>query len=958
MNKNKYTRLFIALLMIYSLSTLSNTGKNLNYPGGFASKTTAGVSFTENKGQVHDQNYNARPDVLFSGTDGSLVFYLKNNGISYQLSKVDSWKEVEDEYTKEKRKELDKGTIYRLDVNWLNSNVRAKVIKGNSTGGFNNYYLKSCPEGALEVRSFEDITYAKIYEGIDLKWYYKEGHLKYDYKVAAGADYKKIQLQLSGATDIKLNWKGELVISTPLGHIIEQAPLVIQNNKELRAKWKINNRIISFDIENVDPYQAFTIDPLVRSWGTYYGGNGNEVDPFCTTDASGNVYIAGRTTTSLWTVFATVGAHQTTYVAGQDAFLVKFNSAGVRQWGTYYGDTGNDHAVSCSTDAINNVYIAGFTTSATGTVIATAGSHQTILGGGQDAFLVKFNSSGVRQWGTYYGSILNDVAQSCKTDAAGNIYMAGYTTTNSGTIIATSGSHQSVFGGMQDAFLVKFNSAGVRQWGTYYGDTGSDIGQFCTTDAKGNVYLTGYTQSNTGTTIATGGAHQTINGGGDDAFLVKFDSTGIRQWGTYYGGTLSDFGYSCTTDAAENVYLTGFTNSNIGTIIATTGAHQTTYGGVYDAFLVKFNSAGIRRWGTYYGGIAKENGQSCTTDTNGNVYMAGHSQSTVSAIIATPGAHQTINGGGEDAFLVKFDSTGVRQMGTYYGGGSNDYGFSCTTDPAGSVYLTGYTITNSGTVIATAGSHQSIFGGATDTYLVKFMECSLPASPSGSALNICDNNTATLTATSGTATINWFATPSSTAALGTGTTYITSTLSVGTYTYYASAFTCAPSATRTPITFTVNANPTVTAVSNSTLLCVGQTASLTASGATSYTWNTAATTTVIVISPTVTTSYTVNGADANGCMKTAVVTQSVDACTGLNVLLNSISDLNIYPNPFNSKLTIVTSSTMEIQIIDVIGSLVYFGKVNEGKSEIDLTEKSNGIYFLKIGPLTKKIIKE
>ena len=75
---------------------------------------------------------------------------------------------------------------------------------------------------------------------------------------------------------------------------------------------------------------------------------------------------------------------------------------------------------------------------------------------------------------------------------------------------------------MRDAFLVKFNSSGVRQWGTYYGGTGDDKGRSCATDASGNIYLAGQTRSNSG--IATTGAHQTTSGGSDDAFLVKFDA--------------------------------------------------------------------------------------------------------------------------------------------------------------------------------------------------------------------------------------------------------------------------------------------------------------------------------------------------------------------------------------------------------------------------------------------------
>jgi hypothetical protein len=280
------------------------------------------------------------------------------------------------------------------------------------------------------------------------------------------------------------------------------------------------------------------------------------------------------------------------------------------------------------------------------------------MSGSGDAFLVKFNSSGVKQWGTYFGGASSGASGmekglSCATDALGNVYMVGQTPSTSG--IATTGAHQTIYGGGScDAFLVKFNSSGVMQWGTYYGGAGVDIGYSCATDATGNVYLAGDTQQEflpASSGMTTIGAHQSAYGGGySDGFLVKFDSNGLRQWGTYYGGSLLDVSFSCATDASGNVYMSGNTQSSAG--IATSGAHQTT---VNDAFLVSFNSSGVRQSGTYYGGIKNV----CTSDASGNVYMTGYTQS--NSGIATAGAHQTANGnnGYSDAFLVKFSGISV-----------------------------------------------------------------------------------------------------------------------------------------------------------------------------------------------------------------------------------------------------------------------------------------------------------
>ena len=78
-----------AIIFLILLSTSIFANKTPNYPKGFSPKTNSSISFTENKGQMHDQNYKSRPDVLFGGSDGNLVFHLKNNGISYQLNTLD-----------------------------------------------------------------------------------------------------------------------------------------------------------------------------------------------------------------------------------------------------------------------------------------------------------------------------------------------------------------------------------------------------------------------------------------------------------------------------------------------------------------------------------------------------------------------------------------------------------------------------------------------------------------------------------------------------------------------------------------------------------------------------------------------------------------------------------------------------------------------------------------------------
>lgn len=951
---------FIAtsVLLVNVHFTFAKTGPK--YPEGFSPKTTYSILFTENKGQVHDQNDQPRTDVLFGAMAGNMSFHLKTNGVSYQLYKVDKWKEVKEERGVGIKNEIEQQSIYRVDLNWENANNNFRTSQDQLAEGSSNYYLQGCPEGgALNVKSYSGITLHNLYNGINLHYYEKNGQLKHDYIVAAHTNYKQIQLKVEGAS-VNINKDGSLLLTTPLGQIQEGAPLVYQNGKTLNAKWKVTNNTLSFEIENYNANEELIIDPVTRLWATYYGGSSQDFGSYCATDATGNVYLTGQSSTNTGTIIATSGAHQTVIGGGADAFLVKFNSSGVRQWSTYYGGSGTDNGTSCTSDATGNVYMAGTTNSSAGTVIATAGAHQSTYNSNFDAFLVKFNSNGIRQWGTYYGGSGFDGGYSCACDATGDVYLSGYAASSTGTIIATAGAHQTTHGGSaRDAFLVKFNSSGVRQWGTYYGGAGMDEGNSCVSDAAGNIYLAGFTESNTGTIIATAGAHQDTYGGGNyDAYLVKFNPSGIRQWGTYYGGTLEDRGFSCAIDANNNVFLAGWTGSSTGTVIATPGTHQSVFSSNIDAYLVKFNSTGIRQWGTYYGGTGIELGYSCSTDALGNIYLTGITDTNTSTLIAT--TNQTVYGGSNDAFFAKINSNGIRQWGTYYGGSGNDQGIYCATDAFGNVYLTGSTDSNTGTVIATPVAHQSTNGGVYDAFLVKLTDCAVLNPTTSTNASICLGATINLSVSiSGTTTptYSWTGPNSYTSSMQNPSIVNASTIHIGNYTITLINGICIESKTTQVI---VNPLPNISAFSSSTnYICVGASATLTANGAVNYTFNPGGSGSSIVVTPSVTTNYTVTGTDSNGCQNSTIITQSVDPCAGISEIQNASKYLLVFPNPFHSKITLVTNGEKQnIHVYNALGLLVYSTNIENEKTEIDLTKQASGIYFVRMGTVTKKVMKE
>jgi len=665
--------------------------------------------FEENKGQVRTTTGDAAPFVRYRFAQGNTQLFLLNDGIAYQFSRMHyptGYAELmatAHHDSKQQEQVTTMGDQVRLETYRMNMHLEgADPAARISTEGRSIDYTQYYTHDALDVHSYTKVVYHDVYPGIDWVVYTTEQGMKYDFVVRPGADPSMIRLRFEHHEELEVNAKGELIHGNRMGRFTEERPVSFQDGMEVGTRFQLDGNVLGFVVDHYDRSRVLTIDPA-RIWGTYYGGAQYDDALDCATDGDGNVYISGVTAST--SAIADNG-HQLSLAGGQDAMLVKFNSSGERLWATYYGGAGTEEGAYCTVDASGNVYLAGTSFSTEG--IASDG-HQQANGGGQDAFLIKFDPNGRRLWGTYYGGSAGDDAYGCTVDATGNVYISGRTYSSSGI---ASGGHQNTNNGqpgISDAFLAKFSPDGTRIWGTYYGGEAGATGYGCAVDAAGHIYLMGGTQSTTG--IALGG-HQNQFGGTFDSFLVKFNSAGARQWGTYYGGTGTELRGDVAVDGSGNIYLSGHTSSTSG--IASGGQQNNYGGGAFDAFLVKFNSGGTRIWATYHGGSGSDQGWGCAVAGDGNVYIVGFTDSSNGIAFA---GHQMEYGGTRDAFLVKFNSSGQRQWGTYYGGALVDDAFNCAVDGNNDVYLPGRTLSTGG---ISADGYQNTIGGGTDAFLVKF----------------------------------------------------------------------------------------------------------------------------------------------------------------------------------------------------------------------------------------------
>lgn len=148
------------------------------------------------------------------------------------------------------------------------------------------------------------------------------------------------------------------------------------------------------------------------------------------------------------------------------------------------------------------------------------------------------------------------------------------------------------------------------------------------------------------------------------------------------------------------------------------------------------------------------------------------------------------------------------------------------------------------------------------------------------------------------------------------------------------------------VTATVTPAPTLSVVASASVVCAGQSVTLTASGATSYSW-TGGISNGVSFTPTTTASYTVTGT-AGSCSNTAVRTITVDNCTGIREVTHN-NNLQIYPNPSTGMFHISsTTEFSEITVYNLLGEICYSEKANGSKASIDLSAQTKGVYFYRI----------
>ncbi len=828
--------------------------------------------FIENKGQIVSmENRTPVPSVLFHTNGNSSDIYIKTTGISYVLKKIEV-PEIKPDDPYPTLNNSFKGEWERIDMVLIGSNKNAEIIKEGQSDYYENYYLSQCPSGITNVYGYKKVILKNIYPHIDWVISFNEkDQLKYDFIVHPKGNPADIKIQYKWADKPELNSDGSISINGPLGNIIEGKTLVFQDKIVISSSWHIQqDSTLEIITDNYDKNKDLIIDPILL-WATYCGGSAN--DPgYCIKSDGTSVFVTGLT----------ASVNFPTLDPGTGAYFQ----------GTFAG------------------------------------------GGSGDAFILKFDTNGVRQWATYYGGANDDIPRSLSVNT-NNVFITGQTLSNDfPTFDLGSGAYYQATNAnnlVSDAFILRFDKNGIRDWSTYFGGNFWDAGySVFTTDSY--LYFS-FVSSSSDMPIYNpgGGAYINTYTGNTDYYLLKMSVTGIPVWGTYFGGTNNEGVFEVFFEFNGDIYLAGGTSSPDFPVMNPGGTafYQGNLSGSSDIVISRFTSNGNLTWSTYLGGTVDESVRSFATNNN-KIWLGGFTSSS-NAPTVNPGNgsyYQGSTGGGNDGILVSFNTNNELIWGTYYGGNSSDYISDIHADNY-SLWISGRTFSaNFPTLDPGMGTFfQGTKGSGYDAFFAKFKQNGIRqwstfygGAGNEESLSMFSDNT-NLWATGYTSSNNFL------------------TLDAGNGAYYQPVFGGGGNDAFI-LKFDVCIKPNVTITPSSTVICLLDTTTLVANGALSYQWQMPIVNNdSLLVSPAVDSTYTVIGTDDMSCSNSAnisitvnplpqlIITQPDSVCFGDSITLHITSDLPSYY--LWSVLPPATDSTLTVTPDTVNHTFNYFVLVTD-----------------------------
>ena len=493
------------------------------------------------------------------------------------------------------------GTIaaHAYSVFFEKASPRARLTATEATPGERNYFVGSdARRWASHVRAYRQLRYSDLWPGIDLTLYENQTQrLEYDVLLAPRANPARVALRYDGASALRLDAAGNLVISTSVRTTTELAPQAWQfdaagQRQAVACRYVLAGRTVRFALGKYDHGRALTIDPTVQ-FSTLTGSQADNWGFTATYDNAGNMYSGGVAFDIGYP--ATVGAFQTSFAGLADMALIKYNTSvsgpAARMWATYLGGGNTEFPHSLVVNGQNELVLLGSTSSrdyptTTGVVqpgfrggpaVAPFGNTSApyYMPNGSDLVLTRLRADGgALLASTYLGGTGNDgvinagapvtanygdsFRSDVLLDGAGNVYVAASTTSAAAFPGLAGGFGPAYQGGASDALVCKL-SPDLRTvlWAGLLGGTGQDAAFSIQRDAQGRVFVCGGTSS-PNFPATPGTYHATAPGGSADGFVARISADGrTLERATYLGTGSLDLAQLLQLDAAGNPYVFG-----------------------------------------------------------------------------------------------------------------------------------------------------------------------------------------------------------------------------------------------------------------------------------------------------------------------------------------------------------------------------------------------------------------
>jgi gliding motility-associated-like protein len=633
---------------------------------------------SKNKGQLLLENKGQWPEgVLFrSNMPGGklwvqqhkLIFHLQDYSKMHKLHAM-----AEPNY---KGQDVSQTLVH---LNFRGSNEVINIEKKDPSSSYFNFFKgNDQKKWTSEVHSYSEAILKNFYQGIDFKISGINNEVKYEFIVQKNSDPSQIILDYSGQKKIQIDNKGNLILETDLGKVIEEKPVAYQlingQRKEVKCRFILKDNEVRFYLGNYDPNAPLIIDPILV-FATYNGANSDNFGMTATYGNDGTAYTAGTIYGNDYPAPDVLAYDiQSNFVAGaigygiSDVFVSKYSSDGSAMlWGTFIGGGDNTqgtetvHSLIC--DQNNNVYMMGATSSSDFPI--TSNSFQQVHSGGTAAQFT-FNGITFSNQGTDIYVV--------------KISSNGHNLLNS-TFVGGSGND----GVNYNPLSLPYNSAAA--YSALSSNYGDQFRGEIMLDENNNILIASTSRS---TDFPIVNAFQSVNAGGQDGIVFKLASNfQSLLFSTYYGGSSDDACYSVKIDTANQIVFSGGTQST--DLPGTVGAYSPTYnGGITDGFVVKLNSTGLGiQKATYLGKNNYDQAFFVEIDKNNNIYVLGQSVGGTFPVV-----NATFSNPNSSNFIIELNSNLTSNIAsTVFGNGSPSIHISPSAflvDICGNIYVSGW----------------------------------------------------------------------------------------------------------------------------------------------------------------------------------------------------------------------------------------------------------------------------